>query len=236
MVFPCAVLCPELAAVLQGCLLVTSGFSLYLGNVFPAEMDYLRCAAGSVSSVIGSISSTRFVDVRLGLCPESDTLLSLAAHPEPPHRAAASVGLMISETTHEASLSHSTDSGLETAHWSLASETSGPPGHRADPALPWLVPCLWGPLVIPGHVPGLMRGGSRLPAPQPQPRHRPRTSENRHKLPLPCAPTHGADLCCLRTKLLGTTHPALAILSSRGRQPAAQEGCACGPTQACKFT
>uniref|UniRef100_A0A8C9GJH3 Modulator of VRAC current 1 n=1 Tax=Piliocolobus tephrosceles TaxID=591936 RepID=A0A8C9GJH3_9PRIM len=38
-------------SVLMGsCLLVTSGFSLYLGNVFPAEMDYLRCAAGSVSS------------------------------------------------------------------------------------------------------------------------------------------------------------------------------------------
>ncbi|XP_033018888.1 membrane protein MLC1 [Lacerta agilis] len=29
------------------CILVTSGFSLYLGNVFPSEMDYLRCAAGS---------------------------------------------------------------------------------------------------------------------------------------------------------------------------------------------
>ncbi|XP_054845028.1 membrane protein MLC1 isoform X4 [Eublepharis macularius] len=28
-------------------ILVTSGFSLYLGNVFPSEMDYLRCAAGS---------------------------------------------------------------------------------------------------------------------------------------------------------------------------------------------
>ncbi|XP_051045545.1 membrane protein MLC1 isoform X3 [Phodopus roborovskii] len=36
-------------SVLMGsCLLVTSGFSLYLGNVFPSEMDYLRCAAGSV--------------------------------------------------------------------------------------------------------------------------------------------------------------------------------------------
>lgn len=33
----------------QTCILVTSGFSLYLGNVFPSEMDYLRCAAGSVS-------------------------------------------------------------------------------------------------------------------------------------------------------------------------------------------
>ncbi|XP_062932164.1 membrane protein MLC1 isoform X5 [Cynocephalus volans] len=31
------------------CLLVTSGFSLYLGNVFPSEMDYLRCAAGSIN-------------------------------------------------------------------------------------------------------------------------------------------------------------------------------------------
>ncbi|XP_061496214.1 membrane protein MLC1 isoform X2 [Rhineura floridana] len=29
------------------CMLVTSGFSLYLGNIFPSEMDYLRCAAGS---------------------------------------------------------------------------------------------------------------------------------------------------------------------------------------------
>lgn len=38
------------AAVPQSCLLVTSGFSLYLGNVFPSEMDYLRCAAGSVST------------------------------------------------------------------------------------------------------------------------------------------------------------------------------------------
>lgn len=34
---------------MQTCLLITSGFSLYLGNIFPSEMDYLRCAAGSVS-------------------------------------------------------------------------------------------------------------------------------------------------------------------------------------------
>lgn len=45
---PAVVTCVR--AVLQSCLLVTSGFSLYLGNVFPLEMDYLRCAAGSVSS------------------------------------------------------------------------------------------------------------------------------------------------------------------------------------------
>lgn len=45
---------------MQSCLLVTLGFSLYLGNVFPSEMDYLRCAAGSVSSaqprLLGAVS------------------------------------------------------------------------------------------------------------------------------------------------------------------------------------
>ncbi|XP_075408760.1 membrane protein MLC1 isoform X2 [Tenrec ecaudatus] len=33
--------------LMGSCLLGTSGFSLYLGNVFPSEMDYLRCAAGA---------------------------------------------------------------------------------------------------------------------------------------------------------------------------------------------
>ncbi|XP_041442362.1 membrane protein MLC1 isoform X2 [Xenopus laevis] len=33
--------------LMGSCLVATSGFSLYLGNVFPSEMDYLRCAAGS---------------------------------------------------------------------------------------------------------------------------------------------------------------------------------------------
>lgn len=33
----------------QCSLLITAGFSLYLGNVFPDAMDYLRCAAGAVS-------------------------------------------------------------------------------------------------------------------------------------------------------------------------------------------
>lgn len=42
-VSPCAC-CP------QGSLLITSGFALYLGNVFPVAMDYLRCAAGAVSN------------------------------------------------------------------------------------------------------------------------------------------------------------------------------------------
>ncbi|XP_062932163.1 membrane protein MLC1 isoform X4 [Cynocephalus volans] len=42
------------------CLLVTSGFSLYLGNVFPSEMDYLRCAAGScIPSAIVSFAVSR---------------------------------------------------------------------------------------------------------------------------------------------------------------------------------
>ncbi|KAM8973851.1 membrane protein MLC1 isoform 2-T2 [Pelodytes ibericus] len=36
-----------LSLLVGSCLLATSGFSLYLGNVFPFEMDYLRCAAGS---------------------------------------------------------------------------------------------------------------------------------------------------------------------------------------------
>ncbi|XP_069437907.1 membrane protein MLC1 [Ovis canadensis] len=48
-------------SVLMGsCLLVTSGFSLYLGNVFPLEMDYLRCAAGScIPSAIVSFAVSR---------------------------------------------------------------------------------------------------------------------------------------------------------------------------------
>uniref|UniRef100_A0A4W6EUS5 Modulator of VRAC current 1 n=1 Tax=Lates calcarifer TaxID=8187 RepID=A0A4W6EUS5_LATCA len=37
------------SVLIGGSLLITSGFSLYLGNVFPVAMDYLRCAAGSVS-------------------------------------------------------------------------------------------------------------------------------------------------------------------------------------------
>uniref|UniRef100_A0A8C3XNA5 Modulator of VRAC current 1 n=1 Tax=Chelydra serpentina TaxID=8475 RepID=A0A8C3XNA5_CHESE len=42
------------------CLLVTSGFSLYLGNVFPSEMDYLRCAAGScIPSAVVSFAIAR---------------------------------------------------------------------------------------------------------------------------------------------------------------------------------
>ncbi|XP_041967242.1 membrane protein MLC1 isoform X2 [Alosa sapidissima] len=35
------------SALIGSSLLVTTGFSLYLGNVFPVAMDYLRCAAGS---------------------------------------------------------------------------------------------------------------------------------------------------------------------------------------------
>lgn len=35
------------SVVIGGSLLISSGFSLYLGNVFPVAMDYLRCAAGS---------------------------------------------------------------------------------------------------------------------------------------------------------------------------------------------
>ncbi|XP_047244993.1 membrane protein MLC1 isoform X3 [Girardinichthys multiradiatus] len=35
------------SVLIGGSLLIASGFSLYLGNVFPVAMDYLRCAAGS---------------------------------------------------------------------------------------------------------------------------------------------------------------------------------------------
>ncbi|XP_056138423.1 membrane protein MLC1 [Lampris incognitus] len=35
------------SVLIGGSLLITAGFSLYLGNVFPGAMDYLRCAAGS---------------------------------------------------------------------------------------------------------------------------------------------------------------------------------------------
>ncbi|XP_031420092.1 membrane protein MLC1 isoform X1 [Clupea harengus] len=35
------------SALIGSSLLITTGFSLYLGNVFPVAMDYLRCAAGS---------------------------------------------------------------------------------------------------------------------------------------------------------------------------------------------
>ncbi|XP_044533662.1 membrane protein MLC1 isoform X4 [Gracilinanus agilis] len=46
--------------LMGSCLLVTSGFSLYLGNVFPSEMDYLRCAAGScIPSAIVSFAIAR---------------------------------------------------------------------------------------------------------------------------------------------------------------------------------
>ncbi|XP_039193238.1 membrane protein MLC1 isoform X2 [Crotalus tigris] len=47
---PCFFYKTWIYSLLMGtCILVTSGFSLYLGNVFPSEMDYLRCAAGSCS-------------------------------------------------------------------------------------------------------------------------------------------------------------------------------------------
>ncbi|XP_059257715.1 membrane protein MLC1 isoform X2 [Mustela nigripes] len=49
-----------LSVLMGSCLLVTSGFSLYLGNVFPSEMDYLRCAAGScLPSAIVSFGVSR---------------------------------------------------------------------------------------------------------------------------------------------------------------------------------
>ncbi|XP_068525773.1 membrane protein MLC1 isoform X2 [Anas acuta] len=47
---PCFIYRTWIFSLLMGtCLLITSGFSLYLGNIFPSEMDYLRCAAGSIN-------------------------------------------------------------------------------------------------------------------------------------------------------------------------------------------
>ncbi|KAM4572948.1 membrane protein MLC1 isoform 3-T3 [Odontesthes bonariensis] len=54
------------SVLIGGCLLITSGFSLYLGNVFPVAMDYLRCAAGSgIPAAIASfaIAKNRHVAV-----------------------------------------------------------------------------------------------------------------------------------------------------------------------------
>nr|KAF6270588.1 modulator of VRAC current 1 [Pipistrellus kuhlii] len=48
------------SVLMGGCLLVTSGCSLYLGNVFPSEMDYLRCAAGAcIPAAVVSLSVSR---------------------------------------------------------------------------------------------------------------------------------------------------------------------------------
>ncbi|XP_015424198.1 PREDICTED: membrane protein MLC1 [Myotis davidii] len=53
------------SVLMGGCLLVTSGCSLYLGNVFPSEMDYLRCAAGACipAAVVSLAVSRRNADV-----------------------------------------------------------------------------------------------------------------------------------------------------------------------------
>lgn len=68
------------AAILQSCLLVTSGFSLYLGNVFPSEMDYLRCAAGSVSIVPQLHLLVPKFEVLSFFAPKFTSWLSLISH------------------------------------------------------------------------------------------------------------------------------------------------------------
>uniref|UniRef100_A0A665V378 Modulator of VRAC current 1 n=1 Tax=Echeneis naucrates TaxID=173247 RepID=A0A665V378_ECHNA len=48
------------SVLIGGSLLITSGFSLYLGNLFPVAMDYLRCAAGSgLPAAIASFAIAR---------------------------------------------------------------------------------------------------------------------------------------------------------------------------------
>ncbi|XP_031470700.1 membrane protein MLC1 [Phasianus colchicus] len=58
---PCFIYRTWIFSFLMGtCLLITSGFSLYLGNIFPSEMDYLRCAAGScIPSAVVSFAIAR---------------------------------------------------------------------------------------------------------------------------------------------------------------------------------
>uniref|UniRef100_A0A8B9U7Q7 Modulator of VRAC current 1 n=1 Tax=Anas zonorhyncha TaxID=75864 RepID=A0A8B9U7Q7_9AVES len=58
---PCFIYRTWIFSLLMGtCLLITSGFSLYLGNIFPSEMDYLRCAAGScIPSAVVSFAIAR---------------------------------------------------------------------------------------------------------------------------------------------------------------------------------
>ncbi|XP_052525169.1 membrane protein MLC1 isoform X2 [Tympanuchus pallidicinctus] len=58
---PCFIYRTWIFSLLMGtCLLLTSGFSLYLGNIFPSEMDYLRCAAGScIPSAVVSFAIAR---------------------------------------------------------------------------------------------------------------------------------------------------------------------------------
>ncbi|XP_077425553.1 membrane protein MLC1 isoform X2 [Vanacampus margaritifer] len=56
--------------LIGGSLLITSGFSLYLGNLFPVAMDYLRCAAGSgLPAAIASfaIAKNRHVAINFNL-------------------------------------------------------------------------------------------------------------------------------------------------------------------------
>ncbi|XP_028814519.1 membrane protein MLC1 [Denticeps clupeoides] len=64
---PCLSYRAWLYSILIGCsLLITAGFSLYLGNVFPVAMDYLRAAAGSsipAAAVSFAIAKNRHVAV-----------------------------------------------------------------------------------------------------------------------------------------------------------------------------
>ncbi|XP_059842858.1 membrane protein MLC1 [Hypanus sabinus] len=50
--------------IIGSCLLIVTGFSVYLGNVSPDEMDYLRCAAGSCipAAIVGFATAKRRVN------------------------------------------------------------------------------------------------------------------------------------------------------------------------------
>ncbi|XP_060699156.1 membrane protein MLC1 isoform X2 [Hemiscyllium ocellatum] len=58
--------------MIGSCLLIAVGFSVYLGNVFPDEMDYLRCAAGS--SIPAAVVSFAIAKRRVNAMPHYQLL------------------------------------------------------------------------------------------------------------------------------------------------------------------
>uniref|UniRef100_A0A8C5PD23 Modulator of VRAC current 1 n=1 Tax=Leptobrachium leishanense TaxID=445787 RepID=A0A8C5PD23_9ANUR len=72
---PCVLYKNWIFSLLVGsCLLVASGFSLYLGNVFPSEMDYLRCAAGSVSIPCVTVYTAFYSTLQYSLLNKSEIM------------------------------------------------------------------------------------------------------------------------------------------------------------------
>uniref|UniRef100_W5NEN0 Modulator of VRAC current 1 n=1 Tax=Lepisosteus oculatus TaxID=7918 RepID=W5NEN0_LEPOC len=96
------------SVLIGGSLLITAGFSLYLGNVFPVAMDYLRCAAGS--SIPAAVVSFAIAKNRQAMVSEA---------PAPP-----SAGQSITSTTRLMN---------ETAGLITVLQSEGKEGHRLLP-------------------------------------------------------------------------------------------------------